>query len=164
MKASLFIISLLSLGGMARTARTQGLPHPKVSMESQGDLEESLRVRGMPLRLVEELREKAPKLIGREEGENGFRKRTPLLNKAKGRGRKVDVEVLRRRKMAMYEEGAVFHDAVPFVGPTPEPLRPKKVAKPKLEEEGTAWWKICASLGLLAISGTFAWISLRSTP
>jgi hypothetical protein len=118
----------------------------------------------MPLRLVDELREEAPKLSGRKDGEKGFRSRTPLLNKARGRGRKVDLDVLKSRKLAMYEEGVVFHDWVPFVEPNPEPLLPKDTKKVEVKDKGVAWWKVLASVGLLAISGIFAWISLRSKP
>ncbi len=164
MKKTFFATCLLSLGFFAGSAWAQGKIPSTAPRGSQGEIEESLRVRGMPLRLVEELRSEAPKLVGRNDGEDGFRSRTPLLNKAKGRGRKVDVEALRRRKIAMFEEGAVFTDAVPFVGPNPEPLVPKKTEKPKVEEEGVALWKVLASIGLLTISGIFAWVSLRSKP
>ncbi len=164
MKKTFFAACLLCLGSLASSAWTQGKIPSTAPRGSQGEIEESLRVRGMPLRLVDELRAEAPKLVGREEGENGFRSRTPLLNKAKGRGRKVDIEALRRRKIAMFEEGAVFHDAVPFVDSDPEPLIPKKAEKPEVREEGVALWKVLASIGLLAISGVFAWISLKSQP
>ncbi len=164
MKNLLLVISLLSLGLLADVARAQGEVPPGAPRGSTGEIEEALRVRGMPLRLVDELRENAPKLIGREEGGNGFRSRTPLFEKAKARGRKVDLEALRRRKLAMYEEGAVFTQDLPFVDPDPEPLRLEKAKRREVQEEGIALWKVLASLGLLAISGTFAWIALKKSP
>ena len=47
-------------------------------------------------------------LVGREERDNGFRARVPVLAAAEARIAFVDEEATYRRRRAMYEEGAVF--------------------------------------------------------
>ncbi len=47
-------------------------------------------------------------LIGREEGENGFREGAPALQRTDRLVARVDREELRARRLAMYAEGASF--------------------------------------------------------
>ncbi len=52
------------------------------------------------------------RVVGLEEGDNGFRDRTPLLENAEGMASAVDLKELRERRLAMYTTGANFHTPV----------------------------------------------------
>jgi len=132
---------------------------------AQGILPEGaapVRLRGVPFDEVQKhIQERV--LVGREQGGNSFRDKTPALARGDTRIRKVDPVELRRRKLAMYEEHAMFTD---FLEPIEEPAdsTPSGAANPgsKPLEQHTPLWKWLALSVFLGISLLLARVTVSS--
>lgn len=99
-------------------------------------------------------------LVGREEGDNDFRRRTPALESSDREVQHVDRDELYRRRMAMYTEGKAFHTPLPAASgwlPASRPPVASRVepptsdAKPTGESEGGSAWPIVLPGSLLLL-------------
>ena len=119
------------------------------------DVNGPVRIRGMEVFEVDTHEGPKLELKGREEGDNGFRHQTPALARGDTSIAKVDRDALYARKIAMFEEGRVFHD---FPGgdeslPPPAPA----VATAKEPEGGETSWRGFAVVGLILVSAAFGY-------
>jgi len=77
-------------------------------------------------------------LVGLEQGDNDLRSRTPALAKSNRAPRQVDPDDAYRRALAMYEDGARFHEA-PLSAPAPPRGRAaRRAARPRSAGDFTA--------------------------
>jgi len=99
-------------------------------------------------------------LVGCEEGDNDFRRRTPALESSDREVQRVDRDELYRRRMAMYTEGRAFHTPLPAVSGWPTGSRPPagirvepatSEAKPTGEDENGSAWPVVLPGSLLLL-------------
>lgn len=102
---------------------------------------------------------------GLVEGPDGFRSATPALAATDGEVTYIDADVLYRRRVAMYEQGATFNSHVPPPRETRErPRQAQKLPAPlpdreekTLDEDGSASLLVIACL-LGVMMGTLIFI------
>jgi hypothetical protein len=70
-------------------------------------------------------------LVGLEQGDNDLRSRTPALVKSNRAARQVDPEDAYRRALAVYEDGARFHEAPLSVPAPPRGRAARRAARPR---------------------------------
>ena len=100
-------------------------------------------------------------LVGREQEGNDLRSKTPALTHVDGTAAQVDIEELHRRRLAMYDSGAVFHDAAPAtrkrVGDS-APVRGTHAAAEEVSED-SGNWPALMSIGVCLLG--LAWTITR---
>jgi hypothetical protein len=96
-------------------------------------------------------------IVGQEEGENGFRDRTPILQQSDKAVAMVDIDESYRRRLAMYSEGRSFHRPLPaaagnLAGMSGSALAARPPAAPTTPDGpsgGGALWPIILPASLL---------------
>lgn len=109
-----WLVAVFALQSGAAGAAVASPQEPSVQVD-----QEQMKLRGLPIAELERILQrrdrehlhiKSPiELIGLEEGDNEFRSATPLLEEADRSEILVDTDENYRRRLAMYEEGAVFN-------------------------------------------------------
>jgi len=105
-------------------------------------------------------------VVGAEQGDNGFRARTPALERGTLAAARVDVDELYARRLAMYEERRTFHTPV---GPARDELdgvdaavdkAPLRTPDAAVEPAG-ANSRVLVTLAVLALLGA-VWVAQRT--
>lgn len=120
-----------------------------------------VRIRGVDF---DELESRAGpiRLVGREEGENGFRHLTPSLERSDREIARVDPEELYARKLAIYEEAAEFHTVHEEPGATPPATRKRN--SEVLEPPEPSFWKWIVFGLLVGVAAAFAYSARERKP
>lgn len=133
----------------------------------QEDALPQLYLRGQPVYLRGQLLDGKGRVVGIEEGDNGFRYRTPGLERAARISARVPRGELQRKRLAMYSPAAT---TLPGLAPRPAagsgrergpgPRRPDPRASGALPKDDTVWslWPWVLSL----VAGAGAWALGRS--
>lgn len=147
----------------ANAQRTMPTPHKPTDAEKTSDLlyqrNRSLMHPGDPLLLM-----------GREQGDNDIRSRTPALAQGDRSITRVDPAENYARTLAMYEDRATFRAPLAAVTPSPDddsaprPAPTRAVPKPAAEQPAKPLsdWPWLLALGLPM--GVVAWFFSRSKP
>jgi len=97
-------------------------------------------------------------LAGLDQGDEGFRARTPALLRSDRATALVDPDENYRRRLALYEDRASFHHPLPVARPPEDPgTTPRRAEAPRPVEAATEtspsswWWAGIA--GFLALAG-----------
>lgn len=123
------------------------------------DQQQRLYLRGQDLRELGIMNEGDTQLHGREEGENGFRDRTPALDRSDRKTRQVDQEALYAQRLALYENPGARPRAIapiPHHMPATNPQAPPSKDEESEEPSSTTiifalLLVLCAGLGFKAL-------------
>lgn len=128
---------------------------------AQEDTLPQLYLRGQPVYVRGQLLGESARVVGIEQGDNGFRYRTPALERAAKLAARVPRGELYRKRMAMYSPAAttlpglgsrppVLPRGEPMRRPTPSQARPP--AAPREDPAGSSWpWVLALAVGAGAV-------------
>ncbi len=113
-------------------------------------------LRGMELRSPADMHGLEIRVVGREEGDNGFRSSTPLLDHADRTRRTTEADELYARRLAIYADSPTVDEWVDSSDPVIDEL--ERTEDPAVAEppEGSSWFLFVGG-ALVGLSGGWYW-------
>jgi len=141
------VLALAALTGSSLNAQVRSNRNPP-------DRDQHLYLRGQDLRELGITNEGDTNLHGREEGDNGFRDRTPALDRSDRKTKRVDQDKLYAQRLALYENpGALPAGIAPVTNPKAAAKQQALSATHEKSEEGSSTTTIIFALLLVLCAG-----------
>jgi hypothetical protein len=131
------LLALLLVAALGCAATSSGQQKPSSPFAPQ--VRQRVKIRGVDLDEIDEHLNRL-RVVGREERGNSFRELTPALGRGDRTVATVDPELLRARRLAMYEGGEVSHDFPSADTVEPAPVSGAAGESPR-EPRSTPTWR-----------------------